>query len=36
MAYGAVDLRPGVTADDFVAAFERELVGEEDADPVGA
>jgi hypothetical protein len=31
MAYGAVDLRAGVAADAFVAAFERELAGEKGA-----
>jgi hypothetical protein len=32
MAYGAVDLRAGVAAGNFVAALERELAGEKDAD----
>ena len=32
MAYGAVDLRTGVAAADFVAALDRELAGERDAD----
>jgi hypothetical protein len=32
MAYGAVDLRAGVPADGFLAAFDRELVREKDAD----
>jgi hypothetical protein len=32
MAYGAVDLRAGVAADTFLAAFERALTGEETAD----
>jgi hypothetical protein len=32
MAYGAIDLRAGVAAGDFVAALERELAGEKAAD----
>jgi hypothetical protein len=35
MAYGAVDLRTGVAADAFVAAFERELAREKDRQAPG-